>query len=605
MASLGDLVVGMRADIQNFERKMTKVERRLGRLEGKFRKVGSAVASVAGKIKGLVAAYAGMRFFGHALSEFTQFDDAMRMVGARSQATQNDLRKLTEIAEYLGRTTSHTATEIAEMMNIQAQAGFKPNQIGNLIEPTANLKRATGSDAATASEVIASTLRVFQMETKEATRIADAFTSATIESMASLTDLAGGMSYVGENVTSLGVSLEETLGFMAVLHNRNIKGERAGTALRRTFSTLAAEADRLSGVFNTPLKEDGFFVGVPEALRRINAATKNLEGAEKLRVFKEAFQLLGMEAALVMSDSVDQVDELVNKMGKAGTTAKDVAESMDAGFGGVLRRFKSAFSGFMIRLGRLMAAVVTPIIERITKMLNHMASDEVMGSIARHLESAMILVGNIISSISDGSAWEYLALTLENIFSDILYTLGSNLEMILKDAARMVRDIMTGKYDDQRDYFKASRIMAGAGLMTSDTTMENQPRLRQLEAIMEKNGAATAEAIRNMGLGDMFNPANKLWEVLGKEVFPQGPGGVELMDDAAPAAQAPSHAGAAMLRGSMEAWQAQFSQAKQAEKVAKDQLAVQKDINKNLEDFPQQVSISFGKVLADNAVGIN
>ena len=604
MASLGDLVVGMRADIQNFERRMAEVERRLARLEGKFHKVGSAVAKVTKKIKGFVAAYVGMRFFGGALSEFAQFDDAMRMVGARSQATQNDLRKLTEIAEYLGRTTSHTATEIAEMMNIQAQAGFKPNQIGNLIGPTANLKRATGSDAATASGVISSTLRVFQMETSEATRIADAFTSATIESMASLDDLATSMSYVGKNVTSLGISLEEALGFVAVLHNRNIKGERAGTALRRTFSTLAAEADRLSDVFNTPLKEDGFFVGVPEALRRINAVTKNLEGAEKLRVFKEAFQLLGMEAALVMADSVDQVDELVAKMGKAGTTAKDVAESMDAGFGGVLRRFQSAFSGFMIKLGRLLAAVVTPLIERLTKMMNHMASDEVMGSIAKTLESAMITVGNIMSSITDGSAWEYMALTLENIFSDILYTLSRNLEVMMGDLDSLVDDFLSLSYDKDKDYFEKSRKKMSQGLLTSDTTVQNKQRLLQLEAIMVANGAPIAEAIRNMGLSDLFNPANKLWEVLGKELFPKGPGGQELMGDATPVAQAPPHAGAAMLRGSMEAWQAQFSQAKSAEKIAKEQLAEQKKLNDNMKDFPQQVSISFGKVMADNAVGI-
>ena len=121
---------------------------------------------------------------------------------------------------------------------------------------------------------------------------------------------------------------------------------------------------------------------------------------------------------------------------------------------------------------------------------------------------------------------------------------------------------------------------------------------------MVANGAPIAEAIRNMGLGDLFNPANKLWEVLGKELFPKGPGGQGLMDDDTPVAQAPPHAGAAMLRGSMEAWQAQFSQAKSAEKIAKEQLAEQKKLNDNMKDFPQQVSISFGKVMADNAVGI-
>ena len=57
------------------------------------------------------------------------FDDAMRSVGAISQASAKDLGVLTTTAKELGRTTGFTAVEVASLMIELARAGFDPSQI--------------------------------------------------------------------------------------------------------------------------------------------------------------------------------------------------------------------------------------------------------------------------------------------------------------------------------------------------------------------------------------------------------------------------------------------------------------------------------------------
>lgn len=604
MASLGDLVVRMRGDISDFQRKMNKVERRLGRLERSFNRVGAAAKRLKTWLLGLGGAYLGFRGLQSTLGQFMQFDDIMRKVGARSQATQNDLGKLTNIAEELGRTTSHTAVEIGEMMGILGQAGFKPNQIGNMIDAVADLKRATDSDSETAAGVVASSLRVFGLHTMQASRIADAFTSATIESQASLEDLAGAMSYVGKNVTSLGLSLEQTLGYMELLHNRNIKGERAGTALRRTFSTLAAEADRLGKVFGTSLIDDGAFVGVPEALKRINAATTGMAGADKLKVFKEAFQLLGMESAMVLAETNGQLDELVAKMGKAGATAKDVAAFMDGGFGGVVRRLSSAWSGLIIRVGRLLATMLTPLLERLTGLLNHLASDESMTKLAKTIESVLTKVSWFFANVLSGDVWAYFWVKAELGLKRFIRTMYWEMKAVIAHVGDVLKNAINPFGGDVKFLTPKERWGKEAEeVPMSEVILEGE--LNLLAKKMEEVAAPWIKGIADLGLPKLFKDMGaKAWDVIGKEnIFGRGVEKIEPVKDTVQSLN--QGAGAALLRGTLEAYQTQFLRRSPQLEVAKKQLEEQKKANQKLDQMPQEFGDNVVAGLAKGVVGVN
>jgi TP901 family phage tail tape measure protein len=58
--------------------------------------------------------------------------------------------------------------------------------------------------------------------------------------MGSVEDLANGLKFVGPVAASMGVSLEETTGVMALFAQQGIIGEQAGTSLRGVLSSLTA-----------------------------------------------------------------------------------------------------------------------------------------------------------------------------------------------------------------------------------------------------------------------------------------------------------------------------------------------------------------------------
>ena len=92
----------------------TKLERGLKAAQKKLRNFGNAMLGV-GKTMVATAALAAAPI-AYATKTFANFDDQMRMVKAVSGATEDQFKRLTEVAEELGRTTSYTARQVAEGM---------------------------------------------------------------------------------------------------------------------------------------------------------------------------------------------------------------------------------------------------------------------------------------------------------------------------------------------------------------------------------------------------------------------------------------------------------------------------------------------------------
>ena len=99
--------------------------------------------------------------FKQAAQVFAQFDDAMRTVGAVTNATGQAFENLTARAKELGATTSFSAHHVADGMASLGRMGFDSSQINNAIDDMMNLSRATGTDLSVASEIAANNMAVF------------------------------------------------------------------------------------------------------------------------------------------------------------------------------------------------------------------------------------------------------------------------------------------------------------------------------------------------------------------------------------------------------------------------------------------------------------
>ena len=229
-----------------------------------------------------------------ATKRFASFDDAMRRVEARSGATAGEMKTLTDQAKELGRTTSFTAVQVADLQAKLAQKGFKPKQIGDMTGAVMNLARAAGSgeegDTTVAADLVSGTLKAFQMGADQAGRVSDIFTAAVNGSNFSLEGLMDGMAKAGPLASSFGLSVEETAATLASMTNLNITAAEAGTAFQSFLARMSKE--EFTGSFNKQLEQltgqtisfrdaEGNLRKPLEVFADLQKATANLGTAER------------------------------------------------------------------------------------------------------------------------------------------------------------------------------------------------------------------------------------------------------------------------------------------------------------------------------------
>lgn len=305
-----------------------------------------------------------------ATKRFADFDDAMRTVKAVSQSTEEEFKALSDKAKALGASTSFTAVEVAELMTELGRAGFAATQIDTMTEAVLNLSRATGTEAATASGIMAATIRQFSLGAEDATRVADGLTAAANMSFNSVESLGEAMSYAGPVALDFGVSLEETLAVLGTLGNLGIQGSNAGTTLRRLLTITGAEAEKLKKIFGVTFKEAGNARSLVDVLEEVNKATEHMGTAERSEKFNEAFGLLGITGASAISKSAGSTRELLKAIQEAGGVAEDTAKQMDAGLGGSFRILLSAIEGVAIAIGEALAPAVQGIASKASGFLS-------------------------------------------------------------------------------------------------------------------------------------------------------------------------------------------------------------------------------------------
>jgi TP901 family phage tail tape measure protein len=353
----GQVFVEIGADSKRFFKALSDVQKGIGKIGSSMRALGSRMAAIGAGIALPV---------GLAVRQFAAFDDAIRATAAVSQASGAELQKLNDKARELGATTSFTAIQVANLMTELGRAGFKPDEINDMTAAVLDLARATGTDAALSAGIMAATLRQFGMGATEATRAADVLTKTANSTFNTVESLGESLKYAGPVAKSLGLSLEDTAAILGVLGNVGIQGSEAGTALRRLGVISAASGDKLKQLFNVDNTDAaGNLKPLVQILDEINDATANMPVAERTKRMAEAFGLLGITSANVLSSTAGGVTDLAAQLRNAEGTAAKAAKEMDAGLGGALRIALSAVEGTALAIGDALAPSLISLVRTI------------------------------------------------------------------------------------------------------------------------------------------------------------------------------------------------------------------------------------------------
>jgi TP901 family phage tail tape measure protein len=358
----GQVFVEIGADPRRLFKSLQDLNKHIG-------KIGSQLSSLGTRMTAFGAALTAPLAL--AMRQFATFDDAIRATAAVSGASGSALQSLNDKARELGATTSFTAVQVANLMTELGRAGFRPDEIEAMTGAVLDLARATGTDATLASGIMAATLRQFGLGATEATRAADVLTKAANSTFNTVEGLGESLKYAGPVAKSLGMSLEDTAAVLGVLGNVGIQGSEAGTALRR-LSVIAAgagkELEAIFGVTNTDAA--GNLKPLVDILDEINTVTANMPVAERTAKMADAFGLLGITSANVLSDSAGGVRDLAEQLKNAQGTAAETAKEMDAGLGGAMRIALSAIEGTALAIGDALA----PSLQFLVEGIGHAAS---------------------------------------------------------------------------------------------------------------------------------------------------------------------------------------------------------------------------------------
>ena len=173
-------------------------------------------------------------------SEFTASmakADAIMSTGLQSWMP-SDMGAMEMQVRALGQSTMYTASEVALGLVELGQAGLSSADSIMALKPALNLAMIGSISMAQSADIATNVMMTFGMEARNLTDIVDMMATAASQSNTNVEQLANALTYAGPAAHTAGISMKDTTAAIEALANTGIKASRAGTGLRKLFTSL-------------------------------------------------------------------------------------------------------------------------------------------------------------------------------------------------------------------------------------------------------------------------------------------------------------------------------------------------------------------------------
>lgn len=427
------------------DRSLGDVGSKVSGVGGSFKRLSVAVGGTVGK---LVALAGGVVAVGAELKKVVavgaSFQQGMAKVAAISGATGEDLQKLTNKAEELGRTTQKSSTEVSDAFKYMAQAGWKTEEMLQGVDSIIKLSIASGEELASVSDIVTDALTGFGLQAQDTARFADVLAKTASNSNTNIYEMGESFKYVASTAGALGYSVEDTALAIGLLANNGIKGSMAGTALRTTFTRLSSASGEAKSVldgWNISLTNaDGSMKPLSETLTALRDNFSTLSQEQQVNTAK---LLVGTEAMGGFLALMNSSDETVNSFSEALANANGEVERQTEIMGntvqGAFDRYKSALEGIRIAIFNELSPALASGLQSMEQFINGLTSS-IKG------ESDTSPMDYLWNSIVEGSQnlRENLPTVLSELISGAINFLIENAPKFILVAAEFISNLAVG-----------------------------------------------------------------------------------------------------------------------------------------------------------------
>lgn len=252
------------------------------------------MSSTAKKVAGLIAtAFGAIKikdFVKESVDTFSDYEQSLANTAAIANATQTEQEQLNEAAREAGKATTKTAKESADALGYMALAGWNVKESTSALQPVLKLSAASNMDLATCSDLVTDSMSALKLQVKDLPEYLDMVTKAQNSSNMNSQQMMEAYIKAGGAARTLGVSAKDTGVALGILANNGTKGAEGGTALNAMLTRIGSNKSALTMMKSLGISifdSQGKFVGLEEALKRINAGVSKLSTEDQAKALKE------------------------------------------------------------------------------------------------------------------------------------------------------------------------------------------------------------------------------------------------------------------------------------------------------------------------------
>lgn len=458
---LADYQATLSWDASDFNKGMHDADSSFSNFSSKMKSLGGGI--VAGIGTAIAAAAGSIVAFGKSsVDAGMEFDTAVSQIAATMGTTVDQIGDLRQTAEELGASTSFSATQAAEGLNILAMSGLTAEEQMAAIPDVLNLAAAGSIEMADAASYAVGAIKGFGDEFSNTQYYTDLMAKGATLAATDVNGLGEALSGSAATAASFGQSAEDTTVALLRLAEQNVTGSAAATAMSRAmydlYTPTAEASTALDKLGISAYDANGNAKEFNSVVDELNTALSSMSEEEANAYKASIFTAQGLKAFNMMTvSSTEKVNEFRDGLASASDgigAAAQQAETMLDNLQGDITIFGSAVEGLQIGVSDSVNGIMRDVVQFGTEQINILtdavkekgltglagAVGEVLANliekigdyIPKILQLGVEMVKSFIKGITDNAA------TIAQIAVDICTTLITGIVEIIPEFVNMV-----------------------------------------------------------------------------------------------------------------------------------------------------------------------
>ena len=312
-------------------------------------------------IKGVQSLYNGLR---GGISTIADFEQANVNLSTILGVNVRDMKALTDSALALGRGTEYTASQVTQLQTELAKLGFGQGSILSMQKYILHFATAMGVDLGEAAEVAGSTLRSFNLSSKDTEDALSVLVEGANRSALSFEKYKTSIGTVFPVAKTFGFTLRDVVALLGSLANAGFDASSAATATRNILLNLADSGGKLAQSLGKPAKTfDELFDGLIKLRKEGINLAEALELTDRRSVSAFSTFLEGAESAKTLRS------ELTDVSGVLETIAEERLQTVE----GSTKLLQSAWEGLVLSF-RNSTGVIKTLIDELTSLTTNITN---------------------------------------------------------------------------------------------------------------------------------------------------------------------------------------------------------------------------------------